>query len=240
MVELKYMMDLIMDIIEVDSNSQKIIEEYFYYLDKKFQDFKNISIQSFDLILEQFFLEFKKNEFESVKYLNIDLNSINEKDKKYFKKDIKKFQIINKMKKLNKLFFLIQCYNKIIEPSKDYIFSPYDYFIYIKGKFSSYREEVIVTHLNQKNRIICNSIISIGNDKFAYISAREILIEVVNYKSSSIIISHNHPSGDSNPSQEDIKFTLKMKQIMDEVGIKLLDHIIVGESYFSMKRDGYI
>jgi DNA repair protein RadC len=58
---------------------------------------------------------------------------------------------------------------------------------------------------------------------------------------SSIILSHNHPSGNLQPSQEDIKLTQKLKQAADQMDINVQDHLIVGEnSYYSFADEGII
>ena len=58
---------------------------------------------------------------------------------------------------------------------------------------------------------------------------------------ASIIISHNHPSGDTTPSKEDINITKRIKEAGDIIGIKLLDHIIIGDkNYLSLKEEGHI
>ena len=58
---------------------------------------------------------------------------------------------------------------------------------------------------------------------------------------SRIMVAHNHPSGDSSPSREDKKSTMKIKEACDLMGISLLDHIIIGEDeYFSFKAEGLL
>lgn len=58
--------------------------------------------------------------------------------------------------------------------------------------------------------------------------------------SNSIIIAHNHPSGDTEPSNEDIKVTDRLVECDKILGIEVLDHIIVGEGYYSFKEKGKI
>ncbi|NFQ85653.1 hypothetical protein FDG04_10095, partial [Clostridium sporogenes] len=69
----------------------------------------------------------------------------------------------------------------------------------------------------------------------------EIFCEAINKNGASIIICHNHPSGDPTPSKEDINITLRLKECGKLLGIDLLDHIIIGENkYVSMKEKGTI
>ena len=70
---------------------------------------------------------------------------------------------------------------------------------------------------------------------------REIFSEAINNSAASIIICHNHPSGDPTPSSEDIKVTTRINQSGDIIGIKLIDHIIIGRNnYVSLKEKGIL
>ncbi|MCX8057894.1 MAG: hypothetical protein N3A58_00570 [Spirochaetes bacterium] len=218
MVDLLYIKNVLKDIIDDELLNDKIFDNYICYIDKKVKEFGYLNVDSFN---------FNKDFIEKIVY-NGNKKSKNNK------------KILKILFKINKLYEFLLLYNEISEPKKDYILSPEDYFNYIKGKFSSYREEVIITHLNQKNKVISNSLISVGNEKLAYVSIKEIILESVKYKTPSLIVSHNHPSGDFNPSVEDINFTKKLKEILDCIGINLLDHIILGDNFFSMRREGYI
>ena len=80
-----------------------------------------------------------------------------------------------------------------------------------------------------------------GSLNSSIVHPREIFKEAVQRGSANIIICHNHPSGDPTPSKEDIDVTLRIKQCGDLMGIKLLDHIIIGNSnYISLKEKGII
>ncbi|HPO91773.1 MAG TPA: JAB domain-containing protein, partial [Victivallales bacterium] len=70
---------------------------------------------------------------------------------------------------------------------------------------------------------------------------RKILKKAIEKSSNSIIIIHNHPSGETNPSQEDIDITRRMKNTLQELNIRLIDHIIIGKStYFSFLEKGIL
>ena len=61
------------------------------------------------------------------------------------------------------------------------------------------------------------------------------------YHAVSLVLVHNHPSGDPSPSREDVSFTRRVKEAGDLVGIRLLDHIIIGDnSYISLKERGIL
>lgn len=101
------------------------------------------------------------------------------------------------------------------------------------------QEHVVVLFLNTKNEIIKKETIFIGGLNSSVAHPREIFRGAVRYSAASIIVGHNHPSGNPDPSEADIQFTRRMSECGELMGIELLDHIIVGESEFvSLKEIG--
>ena len=95
--------------------------------------------------------------------------------------------------------------------------------------------------LNTKNCIIGVKDIFTGSLNNSIVHPREIFKAAINKNSASIIICHNHPSGDPTPSSEDINITLRIKECGSIIGIQLLDHIIIGNNkYISLKEEGLI
>lgn len=95
--------------------------------------------------------------------------------------------------------------------------------------------------LDTKNKIIRVKDIFKGSLNCSIVHPREIFSEAIKCGGASIIISHNHPSGDPTPSKEDVNITIRIKESGDILGIKLLDHLIIGDnSYVSMKEKGII
>ncbi len=94
------------------------------------------------------------------------------------------------------------------------------------------REMVKVVILNTKNIMIKIVDICLGNGNFAIIKPRDALIDAIKMGAPKIILVHNHPSGDVNPSKSDIDFTKKLENAASMIGIKMLDHIIIGDSKF--------
>lgn len=90
------------------------------------------------------------------------------------------------------------------------------------------KENLIAVFLDKKNKIITDCIISIGTVDSSIAHPREIFKEAVKNSASSIILVHNHPSGDPMPSNEDILITKAIRESGELVGIPLLDHIIIG------------
>ncbi len=89
------------------------------------------------------------------------------------------------------------------------------------------KEYFIAVFLDSKNKIIKDEIISIGTLNSSLVHPREVFKEAIKNSANSIILVHNHPSGDCEASGEDDTITEKMKEAGDTVGIKVLDHIVV-------------
>jgi|SRR5665811_1549210 len=96
------------------------------------------------------------------------------------------------------------------------------------------KEHFIAFYLNTKNKIIHSEVVSIGTLDSALIHPREIFKPAFIHSAHSIIIAHNHPSGDTTPSVEDNKITEQLKKAGELLNIQLLDHVIIGvDSWFS-------
>lgn len=99
------------------------------------------------------------------------------------------------------------------------------------------KEHLRVIMLNVKNMVISVSDISIGSLNSSIVHPREVFSEAIRKNSASIIICHNHPSGNCTPSKEDIKVTERLDECSKILGIDLLDHIIIGDGkYISLKE----
>ncbi len=102
------------------------------------------------------------------------------------------------------------------------------------------RENFLVISLDTKNHINGINVISTGTLNSSLVHPREVFKMAILNNSNSIIIAHNHPSGDTEPSNEDIKVTDRLVECGKILGIEVLDHIIVGEGYYSFKEKGKI
>lgn len=103
------------------------------------------------------------------------------------------------------------------------------------------KEHFRVIFLNTKNIVIDVKDLSIGNLNSSIVHPREVYSEAIKKSSASIIVLHNHPSGDPTPSQEDINITRRLIESGKIIGIDLLDHIIIGDgSFVSLKEKGII
>lgn len=104
------------------------------------------------------------------------------------------------------------------------------------------REQVIVCCLDNKNQPVSVSVVSTGTLNSSLIHPREVFKTAVLSNAASIILFHNHPSGDLEPSQEDITITTRIKEAGLILGIELLDHIIIGfhHNYYSFREKNLI
>lgn len=95
--------------------------------------------------------------------------------------------------------------------------------------------------LNTKNRVTGIFEVSHGNVNSSIVSPREVFQKALLANAVSIILLHNHPSGDPSPSKEDIDITKRLCNVGDILGLRVLDHLIVGdERYVSLKEKGYL
>ncbi len=103
------------------------------------------------------------------------------------------------------------------------------------------KEHFIAILLNTRSKIKNIEIISIGIVNACLIHPREVFKRAILETSSQIIIAHNHPSGDCEPSKEDIEITERLKDAGKIIGIELLDHIVFSShDYYSFTRNGLI
>lgn len=103
------------------------------------------------------------------------------------------------------------------------------------------KEYFKVVMLNVKNRVISVENISIGSLNSSIVHPREVFKPAIKRSSAAVILVHNHPSGDTTPSREDIEITRRLVEAGKILGIEVLDHIIFGNSdYLSFKEKGLL
>ena len=100
------------------------------------------------------------------------------------------------------------------------------------------QEKVRVVSLNTKNDIIAIDTIFIGSLNSSVAHPREIYKKAIEHSAARIIITHNHPSGDTEPSSADLSFTTRVVEAGEVIGIECVDHIITGDTYLSMREHG--
>lgn len=93
--------------------------------------------------------------------------------------------------------------------------------------------------LDTRNKVIKSVEISVGSLDTSIVHPRELFKEAISASASSIIAAHNHPSGNPEASQDDIKLSRRLKEAGELIGIEIIDHIIIGDGkYISLKREG--
>ena len=109
----------------------------------------------------------------------------------------------------------------------------------IFAQFTDEKERAIALYLNIKNQVIAYNIISVGSISASIVHPREFFRGAIIAGASAIIFAHNHPSGNVNPSADDIETTKRMNKASDIIGIPVIDSFILSEdSYYSMKQHG--
>lgn len=128
-----------------------------------------------------------------------------------------------------------------METSKvDVIHGPEDvaHFAIPRFRFEQ-KEHFAVLLLNTKNHILAMPEISIGSLTASVVHPREVFKEAVRYSAASMILIHNHPSGDPTPSNEDLMVTSRLLKCGEMMDIPVLDHVVVaGNRYYSLKQQG--
>ncbi len=107
--------------------------------------------------------------------------------------------------------------------------------------FSANKEYFVSLHLNSKNQLIREVLISIGSLSTSVVHPREVFAPAVRDSTAGLIFLHNHPSGDPAPSREDRECTSRLCQAGRILGIRVLDHVVLGhEDYFSFADAGLL
>ncbi|MEA1939130.1 MAG: DNA repair protein RadC [Candidatus Caldatribacteriota bacterium] len=127
-------------------------------------------------------------------------------------------------------------------PIKKKIFNAHDVAEYYRPHTRDLKKEKFkLIMLDIKNKIIKDVDISVGNLTESPVHPREVLKEIVRQSAASVIFLHNHPSGESNPSKNDLDITHRLVEACNLIGVKVLDHIILGDdNYTSFAQEGLL
>lgn len=102
------------------------------------------------------------------------------------------------------------------------------------------REAFVVLSLSTKNQPLSINTAHIGNINSSIISPACVMRVAILSNAASIMVAHNHPSGDTSPSEADIQVSKRLEEAAELMGIRLLDHLIIGdEAFLSMKEEGH-
>jgi DNA repair protein RadC len=147
-----------------------------------------------------------------------------------------------KAAQITAVFELSRRLETFVEEPKKKISSPKDVYNLIYPKMREQKKEkFIMLYLDTKNQILKEEVVSIGSLNSSIVHPREVFKSALMESSASVIMIHNHPSGDPSPSKEDVMVTEKMVEGGKLLGIDVLDHIIIGDGrYVSLKDEGFV
>jgi DNA repair protein RadC len=107
--------------------------------------------------------------------------------------------------------------------------------------FSANKEHFFSLHLNSKNQLIREVLVSVGSLSTSVVHPREVFAAAIRDSTAALIFFHNHPSGDPVPSREDKECTLRLMHAGQILGIRVLDHVVIGHNdYYSFADAGFL
>ncbi|HLL57342.1 MAG TPA: DNA repair protein RadC [Rubrobacteraceae bacterium] len=128
---------------------------------------------------------------------------------------------------------------QVRNPGRPMISSPADVDRLLRGRIANLdRENFVVVLLNTKNEVIESPLVSVGTLSAALVHPREVFKPAIRASAASVILAHNHPSGKVEPSREDREVTGRLVESAEILGIEVLDHVILGDGFYSMKEHG--
>lgn len=110
--------------------------------------------------------------------------------------------------------------------------SPLQVFEMFRDLVLETKEHFLCLHLDGKNRIVCLDRVSVGSLNQSIVNVREVLKSALLSSAAAILLVHNHPSGDPNPSNEDLNITRRLKEAGELICIPVLDHIVIGDGQY--------
>ncbi len=147
-----------------------------------------------------------------------------------------------KAMQLKAAFHLGVKFSKQVVPAKARMDNPSNAYNLIRDELQhETREHFIVILVDAKGYVICHEVIAVGTLTSALVHPREVFYPAIRHKAVSLILAHNHPSGDPTPSPEDFEVTKVLIQVGQVLDIPVRDHIIVGDqTYISMRQRGFL
>jgi DNA repair protein RadC len=125
--------------------------------------------------------------------------------------------------------------------AKPSITSPADTLPHLSHIRDQKKEHFQVLCLNARNQVIHHETISIGSLSSSIVHPREVFQLAIEHTAASVILAHNHPSGDTTPSRDDIDVTRRLQNAGEILGIDVIDHIIIShDDFLSMKEQGLV
>lgn len=126
-------------------------------------------------------------------------------------------------------------------PGRPIISGPLDVYDLLRGRMTHLdRERFVIVLLNTKNAVIGIHTVSIGTLSSSLVHPREVFKPAIQASAAGLILVHNHPSGQTEPSREDRDVTRRLVEAGQTIGIEVLDHVVIGDFYLSLKEHGLL
>ncbi len=129
-----------------------------------------------------------------------------------------------------------------VERALDYLRSPRDVAVYFRSRLRGLLEErFLIACLDTKNRVREVRELQHGTVDQAVVYPRRVAEAALETKAKSVVVVHNHPSGDHEPSEDDVRLTRELRSTLATVDVTLLDHLVIGSAgYFSFREAGLL
>jgi len=136
-----------------------------------------------------------------------------------------------------KIIAVLEFAKRIKNKKEIIIYSPKDIWNELTNIKNNKKEYFFVFCLDSRNKIIKKELVSVGTLNSSLVHPREVFEPSIRNLSAQLVIAHNHPSGDVNPSSEDLEITTKLAKAGDLLGISIVDHVVIAnDKYFSFKE----
>ena len=139
---------------------------------------------------------------------------------------------------LQAAFALSRRRSDALSEDRPYIRSPIDVFMLIQADYRGQKQEITKAILKDtRNRVLKIETVFVGTLNFSVLHPREIFQVALRHNAASIILTHNHPSGEADPSPEDIQATQQIAEAGKLIDIPLLDHVIIGDGCYTFLKE---
>jgi len=137
---------------------------------------------------------------------------------------------------------VLELSRRIREPYRGaVILTPESAYDFLKDRLSSRKETLLALYLDLGHRVVEVETVAVGSANRVFAQPKEILRPAVELSAYGVLVAHNHPQGDPEPSPEDIAFTKRLYRACELMGFELVDHLIVGSGgYVSLKEKGLL
>lgn len=213
----------IKDLQKVDLPREKLAK----YGSEKLKDYELLALLLGSGIKDLNVLELSKKILETIKKIGI---------KKVTLVDLLKIKGLGKAK-ASQVFAVLELGKRLNTENKAEILSAGDVWNFCADIRGMQREHFVAFYLNTQNCLIERQTISIGTLNSSLVHPREVFEPALSFHAASIIVAHNHPSGELEPSQEDREVTKRLTEAGKIIGIDVIDHIILGKKgYLSFQQ----